>query len=165
MKPKLSHAARTLREMIDDAFPDRDRKSDGWIGDLRHSSRVSQHNPDSNGWVRAIDIDKDLNDQKSAAFDLADQIRLAAKKDKRIWYVIFNHKIASQKSKFEWKPYDGINPHEHHIHISFTELGDNSIERFDIPMLGGKGESGKSDQNVSVVRSCSLCGCSQHVSG
>lgn len=165
MKPKLSHAARTLREMIDDAFPDRDRKSDGWLGDSRHSARVSQHNPDANGWVRAIDIDKDLNDQKSAAFDLADQIRLCGKTDKRIWYVIFNGKIASKKSKFEWKKYDGINPHEHHIHVSFDPVGDNSIARFDIPMLGGKGESRKDDESISVVRSCPVCGCSQHVSG
>lgn len=164
MKPKLCAAGKTLREQIDDAFLDRDRSSDGWIGDSRHSARVSDHNPDENGWVRAIDIDKDLRSHKSAAFDLADQLRICGKSDKRIKYVIFSSKIASQKSKFEWKPYDGLNPHNHHIHVSFTELGDNSIARFDIPMLGGKGESRESNESIPVVQSCSLCGCNKHVS-
>ena len=60
MKPKLSRAAIQLREQIDDSFPDRDRASDGWLGDSRHPARVSDHNPDGQGWVRAIDIDADL---------------------------------------------------------------------------------------------------------
>ena len=41
MKPLLSKAGQQLREQIDDAFPDRDRKSDGWIGDAAHSNRKS----------------------------------------------------------------------------------------------------------------------------
>ncbi len=57
MKPKLSKAAGQLREQIDDSFPERSRKSDGWIGDARHSTRKSDHNPDATGCVRAIDID------------------------------------------------------------------------------------------------------------
>ena len=35
MKPYLSKAAVQLREQIDDCFPDRSRKSDGWISDER----------------------------------------------------------------------------------------------------------------------------------
>ncbi len=35
MKPRLSKSAIQLREQIDDAFPGRDRTSDGWIGDTR----------------------------------------------------------------------------------------------------------------------------------
>ncbi len=46
MKAKLSKAASQLREQIDDSFPDRDRTSDGWIGDTRHAARKSDHNPD-----------------------------------------------------------------------------------------------------------------------
>ncbi len=46
MKPRLSKSAIQLREQIDDAFPDRDRTSDGWIGDTRHAARKSDHNPD-----------------------------------------------------------------------------------------------------------------------
>ena len=36
MKPWLSKAAVQLREQIDDSFPDRSRKSDGWILSLIH---------------------------------------------------------------------------------------------------------------------------------
>ncbi len=42
---KLCKAGIQLREQVDDAFPDRDRTSDGWIGDKRHSARKSDHNP------------------------------------------------------------------------------------------------------------------------
>jgi hypothetical protein len=60
MKVKLSKAAVQLREQIDDSFPDRERASDGWIGDTRHAARKSDHNPDEQGWVRAIDVSAGL---------------------------------------------------------------------------------------------------------
>lgn len=139
MKPILSKAAIQLREQTDDSFPDRDRASDGWIGDTRHSATVSDHNPDANGWVRAIDIDADLSKQKGQSVYLANQIRLAAKDgERRISYVIHMGKIASRKKSWAWRPYSGINAHTHHIHISFTKEGDLDSEFFQIPMLGGK---------------------------
>jgi hypothetical protein len=137
VKPILCKAGQQLREQIDDAFPDRDRKSDGWIGDAAHSNRKSDHNPDpSNGIVRAIDVDKDFNSRPSTCAYLADQIRLCAKKDKRISYVIFAGKISSAKSLWRWRTYSGINSHHAHIHISFTKKGDSNGSWFDIPMLG-----------------------------
>ena len=139
MKPLLCKAGQQLREQIDDSFPDRDRRSDGWIGDLKHASRGSKsdHNPDSsNGIVRAIDVDKDLDTRPSTGAYLADQIRECAKKDKRIAYVIYAGKIASRRSLFRWKKYTGISPHNHHIHISFSKKGDNDSSPFKIPMLG-----------------------------
>lgn len=138
MKPILCKAGQQLREQIDDAFPDRDRKSDGWIGDAAHSNRKSDHNPDpSNGIVRAIDVDKDLDSRPSTGAYLADQIRECAKAgDKRIAYVIYAGKIASSKRAWRWRTYDGVNQHNHHIHISFTKEGDQNGSWFDIPMLG-----------------------------
>jgi hypothetical protein len=140
MKPLLCKAGQQLREQIDDAFVDRDRRSDGWIGDSKHASRgnKSDHNPDSsNGIVRAIDVDKDLDSRPSTGAYLADQIRECAKAgDKRISYVIYAGKIASAKKSWRWRPYDGINRHDHHIHISFTKEGDQNGSWFDIPMLG-----------------------------
>jgi hypothetical protein len=141
MKPRLSKSAIQLREQIDDAFPDRDRTSDGWIGDARHALRKSDHSPDAQGWVRAIDIDRDLNGKgrkPDVMPDLVDQIRIAAKSgDKRISYIIFNGKIASSKKAWRWRPYDGINKHNHHAHISFTQKGDEDGSFFNIPMIGG----------------------------
>jgi hypothetical protein len=140
VKPLLCKAGQQLREQIDDSFPDRDRRSDGWIADNAHSLRKSDHNPDpSNGIVRAIDVDKDFDSRPSTGAYLADQIRLCAKAgDKRIAYVIYAGKIASAKKSWSWRPYDGINRHDHHIHISFTKEGDANGSWFDIPMLGAK---------------------------
>jgi hypothetical protein len=141
MKPYLSKAGVQLREQIDDCFPDRDRKSDGWIGDARHAARnKSDHNPDDKGIVRAIDVDKDLNKNPNVAFDLFDQLRNYAELDrkKRILYLIFNGKICSAKSRWKFVAYKGLNPHQHHIHISFSPSGDSDNSFFDIPLLGGK---------------------------
>ena len=141
MKPKLSQSAIQLREQIDDTFPDRDRSSDGWIGDTRHAARKSDHNPDEQGWVRAIDIDRDLAGKKGKPDlmpDLVDQIRALAKRgDKRIAYIIFDGKIASPRKAWRWRTYTGINQHRTHAHFSFTKQGDEDRTFFNIPMIGG----------------------------
>jgi hypothetical protein len=141
MKPRLSKAASQLREQFDDSFPDRDRSSDGWIGDLRHSARPSDHNPDKEtGLVRAIDVDRDVSGKPKPDLmpDIADQLRLLAKTDKRIKYIIFEGKIASVKSAWRWRTYTGINKHRHHMHISFSIKGDQDGSFFNVPLLGGK---------------------------
>ena len=140
--PKLCKAGRQLREQVDDSYPDRDRTSDGWIGDTRHASRPSDHNPDAEGIVRAIDIDRDLSGKAKPDFmpDLADQIRLCAKSKKdggRVSYIIFDGRIASSKKNWAWRSYDGLNRHTKHCHISFTKKGDHDGSFFNIPMIGG----------------------------
>lgn len=141
MSPKLCKAGQQLRLQVDDSYPDRDRTSDGWIGDVRHSARPSDHNPDAAGIVRAIDIDRDLSGKAKPDLmpDLADQIRLYARRDKskRIGYIIFAGKIASSRMGWRWRKYSGINAHHSHCHISFTKKGDADGSFFDIPMIGG----------------------------
>jgi len=142
MKPILCKAGQQLREQFDDSFPDRDRRSDGWIGDLRHSARPSDHNPDrETGIVRAIDVDRDVHKSGKPDLmpDIADQIRLAAKAgEKRVSYIIFAGRIASSRLGWRWRSYKGSNPHNHHLHVSFTKTGDTDSSFFNIPMLGGK---------------------------
>lgn len=141
MKPHLSKCAIQLREQIDDTFPDRDRSSDGWLGDSRHAARQSDHNPDASGWVRAIDVDRDLSGKVKPDLmpSLADQIRIFAKSDrkKRIGYIIFDGQIASSILGWKWRTYKGINKHNHHCHISFTKAADLDGEFLQIPMIGG----------------------------
>ena len=141
MKPILCKAGQQLREQFDDSFPSRLRDSDGWIGDTRHASRPSDHNPDATtGVVRAIDVDRDVSGKSKPDLmpDIADQIRLAAKAgDKRIAYVIFAGRIASPRLGWRWRTYKGSNPHNHHLHVSFTKAGDNDSSFFNIPLLGG----------------------------
>jgi hypothetical protein len=148
MKWWLSKSAVQLREQIDDYYMDRDRTSDGSVGDLRHSARRSHHNPcPKTGVVRAIDIDADLMGKKKPVLmpDLADQIRLYAKSDKakRIEYLIFDGKIASARKAWRWRPYTGINRHRTHLHVSFTPKGDHDSSFFNIPLLGGTNDKDK----------------------
>jgi len=141
MTPKLCKAGQQLRLQIDDSYPDRDRTSDGWIGDTRHSARPSDHNPDAAGICHAIDIDRDLSGKAKPDLmpDLADQIRLFAKRDKskRISYLIFAGKIASPRMGWRWRKYSGINPHNSHLHCSFNSKTDHDGSFFNIPMIGG----------------------------
>jgi hypothetical protein len=139
MQPKLCAAGVQLRDQVDTWFPDRCTKSpEGWLGDSRHSARKSDHNPDRFGWVRGLDLNSRLESSDSLAPYLADQIRIAAKSDPRISYVIFNGRICSKILNWKWRKYKGINPHKRHIHISFTKLGDLDNRPFDIPLIGGK---------------------------
>jgi hypothetical protein len=143
MKPKLCKAGQQLREQFDDSFPDRDRTSDGWIADARHNAAgTSDHIPDpkSGFIVRAIDVDRDVykGGKPDLMPDIADQLRLAAKKgEKRIAYIIFNGRIASSRMGWRWRKYKGSNPHIAHLHCSFTKAGDNDGSFFNIPLLGG----------------------------
>lgn len=139
MKPRLCKAGIQLREQIDDSFSDRSRSSDGWIGDSKHATRKSDHNPDEQGWVRAIDISRDLSGRRESDLMpyLADQLRIVAKSDKRISYIIFDGKIASARSLWRWRKYKGINQHRTHLHCSFTRKGDQDNSFFNVPLLGG----------------------------
>jgi hypothetical protein len=133
---KLCKAGVQLREQIDDDYPGRDRRSDGWIADARHLAEgVSDHIPDARrgGIVQAIDIDSNLNAHPEEAHTLANQIRLCAKRgDKRIKYIIYDGRIASSILRWRWRKYKGTNPHRSHIHISFTTLGDKDGSFFQL---------------------------------
>jgi hypothetical protein len=132
INPRLCVAGIKLRDQINKAYPQRDKASDGWIGDSRHVKTKSDHNPDKNGIVRALDIDSNLS-KGADSWDLAESLRVAAKNgDKRISYIIHKKKIASKTLNWKWRPYVGNNPHLSHIHISFTELGDTDKKLFDI---------------------------------
>jgi hypothetical protein len=133
-KPRLSKAAEQLRSEINAKYPKRDKRSDGWIGDTAHNARKSDHNPDKQGWVRAIDIDSDLvKGSSKESWLLAEQIKtIALKGDKRISYVIHQHRIASPLKNWAWRVYKGANPHVSHIHISFDKSGDLNGKVFGI---------------------------------
>ena len=140
MKPRLSKSAIQLREQIDDAFPDRGRDSDsGAYSDARHAARKSDHNADANGWVRAIDIDRDLSKGRDVMPDLVDQVRLYAKKHGRFSYIIFDEKIASPILNWKFRKYRGINKHNKHAHFSFRKDADLDESFYkEIPLLGDK---------------------------
>lgn len=117
-----------LRNELNAAFPNRDRASDGWIGNASHQATVSDHNPDyaHGGVVRATDTDRDGIDP-FALLDLA--IR-----DFRVEYVIFNKFIYSRNYGFAKRDYHGVNDHTHHVHISIRhgEIYENDTQSWGI---------------------------------
>ena len=132
---KLCKAGVQLREQIDDDYPDRDKKSDGWIADARHLAKgTSDHIPDAKSQiVRALDIDADLSAHKEEAYALVEKLRKCAKKgDKRIKYIIYDGKIMSAILGWKRRKYSGANPHRSHFHISFTSLGDKDGSWFNL---------------------------------
>lgn len=143
---KLVKGGVKLRKQIDERWPGRDRRSDGWIGDRAHQARgsASQHNPDENGWVKAIDIDENMGKGRwrngRAARKLANQLRLYAKSglpgSDRVLYVVFEGRLSSgtYRSKWwTWRP--GNWGHYHHIHISFTDAAITDGRVWPLPIL------------------------------
>lgn len=113
---RVAKSLLTLRDQVNTMYPNRDKSNDGTIGDERHAASKSEHNPDANGVVRAMDISNDpvkgIASQKLAEI-------LVANRDPRILYIISNKKIiSSEVSPWVWRPYTGTNPHDHHVHIS-----------------------------------------------
>nr|DAQ80096.1 MAG TPA: Penicillin-insensitive murein endopeptidase [Caudoviricetes sp.] len=103
----LAPALVALRDEVNARWPGRDKSSDGTIGDLAHQRGVSEHNPDLEGVVRAIDI-------TARGIDV-DALLNAAIGDPRVHYVIYRGRICSRTYGWTWRPSSG---HEHHIHIS-----------------------------------------------
>jgi hypothetical protein len=144
MKPRLSKAGIQLREQFDDNYGDRDRRSDGWIADARHTAAGnSDHVPcKKTGIVRALDIDRDVSGKAKPDLMpyIVDQIVRACKtrSEKRISYIIFDGFIYSSKFRFIKRKYKGANKHAHHAHFSFKKEADLRGEFYQIPMLGGE---------------------------
>jgi hypothetical protein len=143
--PRLVAAGVTLRNQTNKKWPNRDRRSDGWIGDRAHQARVSDHNPDKNGWVHAIDIDHDFlgprggraGTQEAELF--ANQLIRLAREGKdggRLKYVIYNNRIASgtHRNQF-WTWRKGNWGHTQHIHVSFTSKAQLNGKSFDLPIF------------------------------
>lgn len=125
---RIAESLKKLREEINAEFPTRSKASDGAIGDARHqASASSDHNPhirDGNtGVVSAIDITHDPN---SGCTGEKLATALLESRDPRIKYIIWNRRIAASyptggKKAWEWRPYGGVNAHQHHLHISVSD--------------------------------------------
>lgn len=100
------------RADINARWPQRDRRSDGWIGDRAHQRQGSKsdHNPDPRGIVHALDIDADGIDTALLVAALCAHPSTQ--------YVIYNRKIYSRSYGFRPRAYIGSNPHTSHIHWS-----------------------------------------------
>jgi LysM repeat protein len=122
MKWREAKSLETLLEQINTAYPNRDKESDGAIGDAAHATRTSDHNPwvvDSSGIhvVTARDFDEDLSANLHSLLPIVNAI--CRSRDPRVKYIIYEGRITVKGSKLQqWKDYKGVNAHRHHAHIS-----------------------------------------------
>jgi hypothetical protein len=114
---RIAKALDTLRAQVNGQWPTRNKASDGWIGDISHSSRASDHNPwvkdGSMGVVTAFDITHDPAHGVDAG-----QIAETINSDPRVKYVIWNRRIYNPSVLKAWRKYNGVNPHTKHVHVS-----------------------------------------------
>jgi hypothetical protein len=120
-----------LRAEFNRIAPNRDRASDGSIGDPAHADSTSDHNPDETGRVpirdadrvnevHAIDVDVDLrvpglSMERVVQFVLG---RCRSGAERRLRYIIFDRRIWLSASGWKQEPYGGSNPHDKHAHFS-----------------------------------------------
>jgi hypothetical protein len=143
--PYLVPCLVTLRAEFNTVSPNRDKGADGWIGDIAHQARSSDHNPDSLGRVLAVDIDS--TGPWATPFDgLVESLR----GDSRLEYIIWNRRIASRDQGWTWRTYTGsADPHTGHAHFSarHDHAGNDSTAPWGLTegndMLVKKGDSGE----------------------
>lgn len=134
----LAPSLEIFRAELNELFPDRDKRSDGWIGDKKHAGGKSDHNPSNHpgswsGVVRAFDADNDIaaNFNGQSLVNLLVPLMGVHPALGSGAYLIYNRKILSTDRLAEgWRPYSGVNPHTGHVHISVAKsaTGYNSIQ-------------------------------------
>jgi len=126
MSWRLAKSLETLRNQVNAAYPNRNKASDGTIGDAAHQAVASDHNPNAQGVVTALDI----THSPETGFDvhaLAD--RLLANRHPNLKYLISNRRIAGDWTGWRWVPYSGTSdPHTNHAHISVGRGNDGQSQ-------------------------------------
>ena len=144
---RLANSLKTLRAQVNALYPARSKASDGTIGDTAHAAVKSEHNPLPNGAVTAIDITHDPANG-------ADMNRIAeallASNDPRIWYIIFNKRIAYGKEKV-WRQYTGANDHTKHMHSSTSQVAEHYDDGRDWNLKQGEADMAEPINRGDVI--------------
>lgn len=126
---RLANSLVKLRDQINAAYPNRNKASDGTIGDAAHAASASDHNPNAAGVVCAMDITHSPQTGLDA-HALADRLRV--NRHPNLKYIISNKRIAGAWTNWAWQAYTGPNPHSSHIHISVGVGSDGkSVQPYD----------------------------------
>jgi hypothetical protein len=117
----MATAAPCCSQALRDAttrWPNRNRASDGIMGDAAHQRRRSDHN-DGNAF--------DLTHDPTHGVDCHVLSRQVIN-DQRVTYVIWNRQIYNRDRAAEgWRAYTGPNPHAHHMHVSIRATSRNDL--------------------------------------
>jgi hypothetical protein len=147
-----------LRTELNRLAPNRDKTSDGTIGDPAHQARVSDHNDDEVGnvpirdadgkhEVHALDLDVNLHEPGLSMEMVVQHVvgRCRSGAEKRLRYVIYNRRIWEQLNGWRQRSYSGDNAHTQHAHFSASyeskyEADTSSWRLEDIPVALTEGD-------------------------
>ncbi len=132
MAARITKSLDKLRSQVNELAPKRSKASDGWLGDAKHSMRKSDHNPEPDGTVDALDITHDPKNGVDIQ-RLCDAI--IASKDRRVSYLICNGKIiagAGGPKPWTKRVYNGANKHDKHLHVSVLDKYQDDTAEWDI---------------------------------
>lgn len=128
----LNGALTRFRNAVNAAYPTRDTRSDGTIGDPAHQATTSDHNPDPDGSVDAWDMDNNLGTTNDAAE--IERLITVFQNHPSSRYWIYNRVIASRSNGWKREPYTGVSPHTEHVHWNTRE----AYEESNTPWIIGK---------------------------
>jgi hypothetical protein len=167
MAAVLTKGLTKVRAEFNTVFEDREKFTDGWLGDSSHASGTSGHNPDRTGRaeyrdgdsldeVRAIDVDKDLvPGSRTDWMELV--VQYLVKKARAggyipFRYLIYKRRIWRRNNDWKTETYTGANTHDEHLHASgdYTQTADNWNGTLGLASVrGGIGGGGEDDMEVS----------------
>lgn len=156
MEWTLTKGLQNLINQVNTRWPDRDKSTDGTVGDANHASGTSGHNPDDSAFnnaewdgdaddlseVRAWDMDADLRDPGTTTQELVDHIRHLPGVGSVLRYIIFNRKIYRSATGFAPEAYTGPSPHTGHVHFSGARsqaADENTTFNFRLEEVGDMG--------------------------
>lgn len=128
----LNPALTRFRNAVNAAYPNRDKTSDGTIGDEAHQAGSSDHNPDTDGSVDAWDMDVNLRTGNDAA--TLEHLKRVFQAHPASRYWIHNDQIA--RREYGWRrdsySYAGPNRNRHtqHVHWNTRESYENSTAQW-----------------------------------
>lgn len=102
-----------LFDEINNRWPNRDRRTDGWYRPPSVGKSVG-HNRGARGLVHAIDVDDDGIDENFIMSHIY-------KGGNVLRYWIWNRKIYHRRDGWQPRPYSGPSPHTDHMHIEIDQ--------------------------------------------
>jgi hypothetical protein len=129
----LNPALSAFRTAVNAAYPDRDKGSDGTIGDEHHKP-PSDHLEDGDGSVDAWDMDVEVNGKgKPYAADV-EHLKKVFEQHEASRYWIHDRQIATRSNGWRRERYTGPNPHTLHVHWNTRESHEHSAQPWEVDM-------------------------------